>query len=112
MIATGFPYRDYSGLDKYIDTLEFFIRNTSGVRRMGSAAIDLAYVACGRFDAFFEYNLNRWDVSAGILLVWEAGGAASDFSGNTAMVDGSEIVASNSLLAEEFRDKVSNFMSK
>jgi len=112
LIATGFPYKDFNSLGKYLTAFEYFIRNTHGVRRMGSAAIDLAWVACGKFDAFFEYNLNKWDVSAGILLIREAGGIASDFSGNQVCIDGSEIVAANNLIFEEFRAKVNTFMAK
>lgn len=69
LIATGFPVTDFERLPQYLNTLGLFMQHTRGVRRLGSAATDLAYVACGRFDAFFEYNLNPWDVAAGVLLV-------------------------------------------
>jgi myo-inositol-1(or 4)-monophosphatase len=112
LIATGFPYKDFSRLKSYIKCFEHFLRNTQGVRRMGSAAIDLAYVACGRFEAFYEYGLNPWDVAAGTILVREAGGVVSDFSGNRKNLTGIEILAANSLVYNEFLEIVSNFMAK
>lgn len=112
LISTGFPFRNFSRLDSFMECLEYFIRNSHGVRRMGSAAIDLAYVACGRFDAFFEYNLNPWDVSAGALLVREAGGRVSDFHGVENEISGAETVASNGSLYDEFSAIVGKFMNK
>ena len=79
LIGTGFPYSKFEKLDKYLKTLEVFIKSSRGVRRPGSAAADLSYVACGRYDGFFEYNLNSYDVAAGSLIVSEAGGKLSDF---------------------------------
>jgi len=110
LIATGFPYKNYKDLDKFLNSLEFFLRNTQGVRRMGSAAIDLAYVACGRFDGFYEYGLSEWDVTAGIIIIREAGGMVSDFSGNKNNIDGSEILASNRIIFEPFRLEVEKYM--
>jgi myo-inositol-1(or 4)-monophosphatase len=110
LIATGFPYRDFSRLPSYINCLDWLIRNTHGVRRMGSASIDLAYVACGRFDAFFEYGLKPWDVSAGSLILREAGGRVSDFKGSEKDISGKEIVASNSSVFSNFLEIVSKFM--
>ena len=110
LIATGFPYKNYERLGVYMKCLEFFIRNTHGVRRMGSAAIDLAWVASGRYDGFYEYGLNRWDVAAGIIIIKEAGGRVSDFSGDSGNIDGSEIVAANSLIFDTFRQEVERHM--
>ncbi len=110
LIATGFPYKNYERLGVYMKCLEFFIRNTHGVRRMGSAAIDLAWVASGRYDGFYEYGLNRWDVAAGIIIIKEAGGMVSDFSGNTDNIDGSEIVAANGLIFDTFLQEVERHM--
>lgn len=110
LIATGFPYKDFSRLEPYINCLRYFITNSAGIRRMGCASIDLAYVACGRFEAFFEYSLNPWDVAAGILLVREAGGDVSDFSGIGENVTGIEIVAANNTLFPEIQKIISNFM--
>ena len=112
LIATGFPYKNFSRLKSYLRCFEHFLRNSQGVRRMGSAAIDLAYVACGRFEAFYEYGLNPWDVAAGTLLVREAGGFVSDFSGNERNVTGKEIVAANDQVYTEFLEIVSKFMAK
>jgi len=80
-ISTGFPYYDFTRMDKFLESLAFFMKNSHGVRRLGSAATDLAYVACGRFEAFYEYSLSPWDVAAGALIVERAGGKVSDFSG-------------------------------
>ena len=110
LIATGFPYKNYESLDSYMSCLEYFIRNTHGVRRMGSAAIDLAWVACGRYDGFFEYGLNRWDVTAGIIIINEAGGIVSNFAGVRDNINGSEIVAANSDIFEIFRIEVEKHM--
>jgi myo-inositol-1(or 4)-monophosphatase len=112
LIATGFPYKDFGRLKDYLKSFEYFLRNSQGVRRMGSASIDLAYVACGRFEAFYEYGLNPWDVAAGTILIREAGGIVSDFSGNEKNLTGMEIVAANNLVYNEFLEIVSKFMPK
>lgn len=93
LLATGFPYFNFKGLPKYLNTIHDFMQKCHGLRRMGSAAIDLAYVASGRFEGFFEYNLNPWDVAGGMVLVREAGGVVSDFSGADNALFGREIVA-------------------
>lgn len=95
LIATGFPYYDYTKTNQYLTALTVFMKETRGVRRLGSAAVDLAYVACGRFDAFFEYSLNIWDIAAGLLLVEEAGGTISDFQGKNEKLTGKEVLASS-----------------
>ncbi len=110
LVATGFPYSDFSQLDKYMECLTHFCKKSQGIRRLGSAAIDLAYVACGRFEAFYEYGLHPWDVAAGILLVREAGGRVSDFSGNETKLSGDEIVAANSSVFSEILENVRKFM--
>ena len=102
LLATGFPYYDYSKLEKYMEVFKWCMLNTRGVRRLGSAAIDLAYVACGRMDGFFEYGLSPWDVAAGAFIVERAGGAVSDFSGGDNYVFGKEILAFNKNLHPEF----------
>ena len=95
LAATGFPYYKFEHLDRYMAMLEKYMRRTRGVRRLGSAAVDLAYVACGRFDFYFEFDLNPWDVAAGLLIVAEAGGKTSNFDGNSSAFSGKEILASN-----------------
>jgi myo-inositol-1(or 4)-monophosphatase len=111
LIATGFPYSNFGRLNSFMKTLEYFFNNSHGVRRLGSAAADLAYVASGRYDAFYEYNLNVWDVAAGAFLVEQAGGRVSDFSGGTKYLFGKEIVASNSAVFDEFQQVIGRFMN-
>jgi len=102
LIATGFPYYDYSRIDNFMKSLNYFIQNSHGVRRLGSAATDLAYVACGRLEAFYEYSLSPWDVAAGAFIVQEAGGKICDFSGKDNWLFGKEIIAANSQVYDEF----------
>jgi myo-inositol-1(or 4)-monophosphatase len=111
LIATGFPYENFNRLESFKKTMDYFLHNSHGVRRLGSAAIDLAYVACGRYDAFYEYNLSPWDVAAGAFLVELAGGKASDFKGGNGYLFGKEIVASNGLIFKEFQSAVAQFMN-
>ena len=106
LLATGFPYYDYKRLEAYMDILKWLMHNSRGVRRIGSAAIDLAYVACGRFEAFYEYSLNPWDVAAGALIVKEAGGSVTDFEGGENYLFGREIIASNKHMEAELLDKI------
>ena len=101
LISTGFPYYDFRKIEEYLASLKNLISSTRGLRRFGSAALDLAYVASGKYDGFFEYGLNSWDVAAGCLLVKEAGGTVSDFSGKDQYLFEGEIIASNSLIHGE-----------
>ena len=100
LISTGFPSRKRHASPNVHFYQEFTLRS-HGVRRAGSAALDLAYVASGRLDAFWEFNLNPWDTAAGILLVQEAGGIVTDFAGNPFHLDSREILASNGLIQAE-----------
>ena len=102
LIATGFPIYNFSRIEPFMNTLTYLMKNTHGIRRIGAAAVDLCYLACGRVDAFFEYNLNAWDVAAGALIVKEAGGTITDFSGKENWLFGKEIVATNNHLKQEF----------
>jgi myo-inositol-1(or 4)-monophosphatase len=102
LLATGFPYYDFNQMQSYLNTLQHFLKTTRGMRRMGSAAVDLAYVSCGRFDGFFEYGLSPWDVAAGILLVQEAGGKVNTFKGIGSPVFDKEIVASSTSIYDDF----------
>jgi myo-inositol-1(or 4)-monophosphatase len=110
LIAVGFPYHDHNQTQKFLKTLDHFFVHTHGVRRLGSAATDLAYVACGRYDGFYEYNLSPWDVAAGALIVTRAGGRVTDFSGGDNYIFGKEIVSSNSLIHNDFLRDVAHFM--
>lgn len=102
LIATGFPYYDFSKLDRYMEAMDFFMRNSQGMRRLGSAAADLAYVAAGRFEGFYEHALHSWDVAAGIIIVKQAGGKVCDFSGGENYLFGGELIACNANYFEEF----------
>ena len=106
LLATGFPYHDYSRMQAYFQVFEHFMRHTRGIRRFGSAAVDLAYVACGRFDGFFEYGLNPWDVAGGGFIVREAGGMVCDFRGGEEYLDGGEIIAANPPVGKEMLEVI------
>jgi len=95
LISTGFPFKDFSYMDVYVDIFKDMAKKTSGLRRPGSAALDLAYVAAGYTDGFFEINLSPWDIAAGALLVQEAGGIVGDFEGNESWLQTGNIVAAN-----------------
>ncbi len=100
LVATGFPYQ-VEDVAPLIRTLGHFMRYARGVRRMGAAALDLAYVACGRFDTFYETTLNAWDVAGGAVILSEAGGALSDFRGGDDYLFGQELIASNGLIHDQ-----------
>lgn len=102
LMATGFPYYDFKGMEPYLNVLKNCMKQTHGLRRMGSAAIDLAYVACGRFEGFFEYGLSPWDVAGGSILIKEAGGVVSDFDGGNNYIMGKTIIAANAGVYEQF----------
>jgi myo-inositol-1(or 4)-monophosphatase len=102
LFATGFPYYDYNRLDDYLAIFKHLLQNSRGARRLGSAAADLAYTACGRYDGFFEYGLSPWDVNAGGLLVKNAGGIVTDFSGTENYTFGKQIIATNNSIYSEF----------
>lgn len=94
LLATGFPFKTMEHLDDWLSTLKHLLPRTRGVRRAGSAALDLAYVACGRFDGFWEAGLSPWDIAAGWLLVQEAGGIVTDYNqGQESFTNGSIIAA-------------------
>lgn len=110
LIATGFPYRDFSKMDEFMESMQFFMKNSHGLRRCGSAAVDLAYVACGRYDAFYEYSLYAWDVAAGAIIVKQAGGKIADFKGGENWLHGQEIIAANSNVFNEFTNQIKQIM--
>ncbi len=101
LLGTGFPYDVHDHVDYYLRYFREFIRESFAIRRPGSASIDLAYVAAGRFDGFWELKLHPWDVAAGYLLVKEAGGSVTDFKGQPFKIYSEEILASNGLIHEE-----------
>ena len=106
LLATGFPYYKFDKHAQYMQLFAEMMRRCHGLRRIGSAAVDLAYVACGRFDAFFEYNLNAWDVAAGAYLVQQAGGHIINFGGGDEFMEKREILATNSLLDDEILETI------
>jgi len=101
LVGTGVPIRAGANLDSYLPQLRVVVEKTAGVRRAGSAALDFAYVACGRYDGFWEQHLHPWDVAAGLLLIEEAGGITSDFKGGPAPSSGADAVAANPQIHRE-----------
>jgi myo-inositol-1(or 4)-monophosphatase len=93
LIGTGFPFRDFTFMDAYLAMFKELMQKTSGLRRPGSASLDLAYVACGRFDGFWEAGLKPWDIAAGCLLIQEAGGIVTDFTGEDQFLETGNVVA-------------------
>ena len=103
LYITGMPYTSFDKLDQYWEIFGHFMKNTHGIRRLGSAAADLAYVASGRSEGFFEHGLNSWDVAAGALLVLEAGGKITDYGGGENYIFGNEIIAGCAVQPEMYR---------
>ena len=93
VLGTGFPFSRMHHMDPYAEVLRAVMPATAGLRRMGAAALDLAYVACGRFDAFFENGLHRWDLAAGVLMIEEAGGLVTDLAGGHDHINTGNIAA-------------------
>lgn len=110
LLATGFPYSDFSILNDFMKYLTWSMKHTQGLRRLGSAATDLVYVACGRCDGYFKYGMKPYDVAAGAYIVRQAGGCVSDFSGGNNWLFGGEIVASGKLLFAELQQSLMRFM--
>jgi myo-inositol-1(or 4)-monophosphatase len=100
LLATGFPYDRVKNAKYYLHLIEPFLKKSQGIRRFGSSALDLCWVACGRYDAYWEANLAPWDVAAGALIVEEARGVMCDFEGKEFSVYGREVVASNPLIVK------------
>ena len=95
LIGTGFPFREFSHIDTYLAMFRDLTQKTSGLRRAGAATLDLAYVAAGRLDGFWEFGLSPWDMAAGSLLITEAGGLVGDLEGNGGYLESGNIVAGN-----------------
>lgn len=103
LLVTGFPYDLKPVIRPIMTRLERCVSATQGVRRLGSAALDLCYVACGRFEGFWEQNLAPWDTAAGVVIALEAGASISDFSNKSYSIEKKEILATNGLIHEELR---------
>ncbi|MBL4716136.1 MAG: inositol monophosphatase [Bacteroidia bacterium] len=112
LIATGFPYQDFEGMQNYLDVLVHLMKNTQGLRRLGSASVDLVYVACGKFEAYFEYGLSSWDVAGGILIAKRAGVQIADFSGGNNYIFGGEIIASCPGIYSDFLELIKTSFNK
>ena len=106
LIATGFPYSAFGKIDDYLKILRGLMEKCHGLRRLGSAAVDMCYVACGRFDGFYEYNLKPYDVAAGIIIIQEAGGKITDFNMGKNYLFGGEVLASNNHIHHQFYSEV------
>jgi myo-inositol-1(or 4)-monophosphatase len=106
LLGTGFPFRQTQNLEVWINTLRELLPNVSGVRRAGSASLDLAHVACGRFDGFWEFGLSVWDMAAGCLLIQEAGGLVSDFSGGQDFLKSGNILGGNPRIHPELLRRI------
>src|SRR5262249_35442473 len=106
LLVTGFPYNPRGGRQHQVDVFATFLESARAVRRLGSAALDLCYVAAGRFDAFWEDQLHAWDIAAGALVVTEAGGFVTDYAGAPVDFTRGQIVASNSVLHARMLDTI------
>ncbi len=109
LLVTGFPYMRDHILDEYTELFKGFIKRTQDLRRLGSAAADLAFVAAGRFEGFYEYGLSPWDVAAGAFLVRQAGGKVTDFTGGREFLFGGTLVSSNYLIHEEMLEVIRRY---
>lgn len=109
LVATGFPYYDFERQNDYLNLFTDVMKKCHGLRRIGAAAVDLAYTACGRFDAYFEYNLKPWDIAAGILIVKEAGGMVTDFKGGDNALETCDIIATNKNVNTELQEIVKQY---
>ncbi len=111
LIATGFPYYNFEKLELYINVFRELTQKCQGLRRIGSAAVDLAYTACGRFDAYFEYNINLYDIAAGVVLVREAGGEVVNFSEEDEFAVSREVIASNGKIHTELKSTIQKYFN-
>ena len=112
LLATGFPYKDMKNLDLWTDCFRALLPETSGVRRAGSAALDLAWVAAGRYDGFWEFELNAWDIAAGVLLIQEAGGMVSEVDGGRDQLISGDIMAANPAIYRKMLRKLTPIVQK
>lgn len=110
LLGTGFPYRDLEIIDDYLALFKCFMKETHGVRRPGSAAYDLACVAAGRLDGFYEYALSPWDVAAGVLLIQEAGGMVVDWNGGDEWLFGKRIVCGNKAMTGYLLERIKTYI--
>lgn len=112
LIATGFPYYDFKRQQAYLDLFNEVMKKCHGLRRIGAASVDLAYTACGRFDAYFEYNLKPWDIAAGLLILQQAGGEYFDFEGGKNTLVNCDVVATNGKVSKELNEIIKHHFNK
>jgi myo-inositol-1(or 4)-monophosphatase len=112
LVATGFPYYDYVGKEAYLKVLGELMEGTRGLRRLGSAALDLAWTAAGRFDGFFEYGLHPWDVAGGAVLVCEAGGVVTDFWGGDGFMADKTLIAGSPEMILWLHNQINIYFSR
>ncbi len=108
LLGTGFPFKQQQRLDEYLSSFKVLFPMTSGIRRAGAAALDLAYIACGRLDGFWELGLKPWDMAAGVLLIQEAGGFVSDLYGEDTYLQNGDIIAANPKIHHEILNIINN----
>jgi len=111
LLGTGFPFKEQQHLDAYLNTFKALFPMTAGIRRAGSAALDLAYVAAGRLDGFWEIGLQPWDMAAGALLIEEAGGFICDFAGGKDYFETGNVVAANPKLLKSLLEKIQPYLT-
>lgn len=109
LIVTGRPHHYMERYQELLNSVDYFLKNTHGLRLSGSAASDLAYVACGRYDGRYEFNLKPWDIAAGVLIIQQAGGRISDFNGGNNYFKNGSVLASNAGIFEEFKTTIGGF---
>lgn len=112
LLATGFPYRDQSMMAEYLQLFRLFLEECQAIRRPGSAAYDMCCVAAGRFDGFYEYALNPWDVAAASLIIREAGGMVSDWTGGDGWLFGKRIICGNPALHRYLLNRIGDVFSE
>lgn len=112
LISTGRPHNYMTQYDKLLKSISHFLRNSHGIRQSGSAAADLAYVACGRYDGRYEFGLKSWDIAAGVLIVKQAGGRVSDFEGNENYFENGNVLVSNPYIFDELKNVVATIFER
>jgi myo-inositol-1(or 4)-monophosphatase len=111
LLATGFPFKTMQHIEAYLGMFKTLAGETAGLRRAGSAALDMAYVACGRFDGYWEIGVMEWDIAAGVLLVQEAGGVATDFSFNDKYLQSGNIIVGNPKMHQQIYQAIQPFLT-
>ena len=112
ILATGFPYSNEVNTEPLIECIRYWTKNARGIRRLGAAALDLCYVACGRLDFYYERTINIWDIAAGVLIVAEAGGQVTDFYGEDEYFDKKMVIASNGSFHDEIKQVITDAYEK